>query len=148
MKILLPFLVIIGGACSATMLATNVKLKESLQSPVLTVAVAFFIGSLVMLALSATGLLGRGDLSRVKEVPWWAWTGGLLSIVAVIILVFAKSQGNATAFVAAGGVFGQLLMAMLIDHYGWLETEKSPINGWKIAGAVLLLVGALLMGKK
>lgn len=37
---------------------------------------------------------------------------------------------------------------MLIDHFGWLGVEKSPINAWKIGGAVLLLGGALLMQRR
>lgn len=38
--------------------------------------------------------------------------------------------------------------AMVIDHLGWLGVEKSPINAWKVFGAVLLAAGALLMQKK
>lgn len=147
-KTLIPFFVLLGGIASGTMVATNSRLKETFQSPALTIAVAFLIGSLFMFLVAATGLTGKSDFSKINETPWWAWIGGILSIAAVTIMLVAKESGGGTAFVLAATVVGQQVAALALEHNGWLGTEKSPINGWKIAGFLLLAGGALLMGKK
>ena len=38
-------------------------------------------------------------------------------------------------------IAGQLGVAMVIDHFGWLGVERSPITAAKIAGVALLAVG-------
>lgn len=100
-----------------------------------------------MALLTASGLMGRGRLDALGAAPWWAWAGGLFSVAAVLVSILALKQSGA-APVIAGTVFGQLVAAMVIDHFGWLGVEKSPLNIWKVGGAVLLLGGALLMQRK
>jgi transporter family-2 protein len=39
----------------------------------------------------------------------------------------------------------QMLVRMLISHFGILESPVSPINGVKVIGGVLLVLGAVLM---
>lgn len=148
MKYVIPFLVVLAGAGTAAMIPMTTRLKETLLSPLLAVALTSAIGILCLLLLAAMGVLGKSDLSRVGQVPWWAWLGGILGGTATVIFVLAKDQGGATALIAAGSIFGQLTMAMVIDNYGWLDAQKQPINAWKIAGAILLCAGALMMGKK
>jgi len=45
-------------------------------------------------------------------------------------------------------VLGQLVAALVLDHFGWLGVPRIPINAWRIAGAVGLFVSALLMQHK
>ena len=146
-KVVLPLLVLLGGLFTGVMVAANGRLKDAVQSPALTVALAFAIGSAVMFLVAATGLTGKNDWSRALQTPWWAWIGGILSVFAVMFIVIANAQGSA-AFILAAGVVGQQVVALALAHFGWLGTEKEPINGYKIGGFVLLVAGALLMGKK
>ena len=48
----------------------------------------------------------------------------------------------------AATVFGQLLAATVMDHFGWLGVPQLRINAWRIFGVLLVLGGALLMQKK
>ena len=50
--------------------------------------------------------------------------------------------------VIAATVFGQLIAAVVIDHFGWLGVPQVRLNPWRIAGAVLLFVAALMMQKR
>lgn len=147
MKYGLIVLVVLAGAGIPIQVAMNSKLREAVQSPPAAVALAFLIGSLAMAALAASKLMGSAHWDQLGSAPWWAWGGGLFSVAAVIISVVALPQAGAGA-VVAGTVFGQLSAAMVLDHFGWLGVDKSPINGWKIGGAILLFAGALLMQRK
>jgi transporter family-2 protein len=40
-------------------------------------------------------------------------------------------------------ITGQILMAIVVSHFGILESPKDPINMQKMIGAVLVLTGAI-----
>ncbi|MBC8155878.1 MAG: DMT family transporter, partial [Bacteroidetes bacterium] len=42
-------------------------------------------------------------------------------------------------------VAGQLMAALVMDHYGWLGFSLHPANGWRLLGAMLIMVGVLLV---
>ncbi|MBC8139697.1 MAG: DMT family transporter [Fibrella sp.] len=148
MKILLPILILLTGVGTGIMVACNSRLKDSLGSPAFTVAVAFAIGSAFLFAVAATGVSGKITLASAGDTPWWAWAGGILSIIAVLVILIANKESGSGALILAASVVGQQAAALASEHNGWLGTEKTPINGWKIAGFLLLVGGAVLMGKK
>lgn len=147
MKYLIIALAVLGGVGIPIQVAANNRLRDAVQSPALAITLAFVIGSLGMAALTLSGVLGRGHLAGATSAPWWVWVGGLLSAFAVVVSVIGLPKAGAGAIVAAT-VFGQLAAAVAIDHFGWLGVQRAPVNAWRIAGAMLLLVGALLMQKK
>jgi transporter family-2 protein len=53
--------------------------------------------------------------------------------------------GVALAFSLAIG--GQMLVTLLIDHFGWLGVPEKPINLWRVFGAALITVGVILIRK-
>jgi transporter family-2 protein len=53
--------------------------------------------------------------------------------------------GIALAFSLAIG--GQMLVTLLIDHFGWLGVPEKPINLWRVLGAALITVGVILIRK-
>ena len=57
--------------------------------------------------------------------------------------VRALGAGGLTAVTIAG----QLGVAIVIDHFGWLGVEKSPITVAKVSGVLLLAVGTWLVIK-
>src|SRR5580765_5185949 len=139
--------VVLAGAGIPVQVASNNRLDKAVSSAPLSVAISFVIGSLAMLILTATGLMGHPKLAGTASAPWWAWVGGLLSAAVVIVSVIALPQSGAAAVIAAT-VFGQLLAAAALDHFGWLGVPQIRINAWRICGIVLLLGGTLLMQRK
>jgi uncharacterized membrane protein YdcZ (DUF606 family) len=55
--------------------------------------------------------------------------------------VRALGAGGLTAVTFAG----QLGVAIVIDHFGWLGVERSPITVAKVSGVLLLAVGTWLV---
>jgi len=146
-KYLMIGLVALAGAGIPVQVAANHRLEEAVRSPALSVALAFATGSLLMGALALSGVLGQGRLAGIASAPWWVWTGGLLSVLIVLASILVLPRAGAGAVIAAT-VFGQLVAAVVLDHFGWLGVKQIPINAWRIAGMLFLMVGAALMQRK
>jgi transporter family-2 protein len=81
--------------------------------------------------------------STLSSAPWWIWTGGLLGAVYVAVsIVLVQRLGGAVAFSLV--VFGQMVCALVMDHYGWLGLAQHEISIGRIVG-VGLVVGGVVM---
>jgi len=88
--------------------------------------------------------IGKGDWSRIGEVPWYGYTGGLLS-VAIIYGVMAAIPKIGAANATAAIIVGQVGAAMLLDLFGLFGLEKVPWSWWRLLGIILLATGGKLM---
>ncbi|KUK35892.1 MAG: bacterial/archaeal transporter family-2 protein [Clostridia bacterium] len=101
------------------------------------------IGAAALVALLLLKL-GQGDLSRIGEAPWYAYLGGLLSVVIIYTVMFSISKlGVAVATTSI--IVGQVSTALIIDHFGLFGLKEIPFTWWKLLGIVLLATGAKLM---
>ncbi|HZB76421.1 MAG TPA: DMT family transporter [Solirubrobacteraceae bacterium] len=133
---------VIGGVLAAQA-PLNSQLGRSvggLQASVVALGVSFA----AVLALAAlTG--GVGGLRRIGEAPLHVAVGGgligALYVGSIVWTVRALGAGGLTAVTIAG----QLGLAIVIDHYGWLGVERSPVNAGKLAGVALLALGTWLV---
>jgi transporter family-2 protein len=74
------------------------------------------------------------------------FTGGLIGAFYVAAITFIiPTLGTALTFALI--IAGQLLAAMVIDHYGWLGMSVQEISAGRIIGAVLLIAGVILIRK-
>jgi len=67
---------------------------------------------------------------------------GASIVFAVTFLVPAKTGGAATGFIFL--VTGQVLIGILLSHFGWLGSPVDQIT-WKKAGGVVLLLAGLFL---
>lgn len=148
MQYLLLGLIALAGMGLATQDALNAQLRSAVKSPLLGAFVSFVVGAVVLGLMSAFGVMGRGKLSDLLHTPWWVWAGGgLLGAFAVTAALIGIPKVSAGTVIAAT-VFGELVAAVVIDHFGWLGVPQIKLNGWRIGGAVLLFVAAIMMQKK
>ncbi|RVA03025.1 EamA-like transporter family protein, partial [Mesorhizobium sp. M7A.F.Ca.US.002.01.1.1] len=76
--------------------------------------------------------------------PWLFVAGGMLGGFYVTLSTILTPRIGAAALMAFL-VAGQLLAGMLIDRVGFLGVAVREISLGRVAGAVLLLAGALLV---
>lgn len=130
--------VVIGGV-----LATQAPLNSALartvggvQASVVALGISFL--ALLALALLAGGLSG---IARLGEAPLHVAIGGgligALYVGSIVWTVRALGAGGLTAATIAG----QLALAVVIDHFGWLGVARSPITATKVLGIALLALG-------
>ena len=105
---------------------------------------AYCVGLAALLAVSVLAG-GLGGIAKAGDAPWWALVGGgLIGAVYVASIVWTVRALGAGGLTAAT-IAGQLAVAMVIDHFGWLGVERQPITGAKLAGVALLAAGAWLI---
>jgi bacterial/archaeal transporter family-2 protein len=106
--------------------------------------VALFV-SLVALTTLAAVTGGIGGIRRIGDAPWHVAIGGGLAgalyVGSIVWTVRALGAGGLTAVTIAG----QLSVAVVMDHYGWLGVERTPVTAAKVAGIVLLGLGTWLV---
>ena len=133
---------VVGGLV-ATQAPLNSQLGRTvggLQASVVALAVSF----VALLALAAV-TDGLGGIRRIGDAPLYvAIGGGLAGALYVGSIVFTVRALGATGLTAVT-IAGQLVLAMVIDHFGWLGVERSPITAVKIAGVALLALGTWLV---
>jgi transporter family-2 protein len=108
--------------------------------------------ALISTSLSTTSLLiiallerhPVASINQLTDGPWWIWTGGFLGAALVALtLVMVTRLGGAVLFAAI--VVGQMLTALTIDHYGFFGVPQHSINAPRVAGALCLVLGVVLI---
>ena len=83
---------------------------------------------------------------KLAQVPWWAWLGGLISIISTVIaLAFAQKLGSGVftgATVTAG-----LVTSVLLDHFGLIGFKQHTAGPARILGCALMIAGLWIISK-
>ena len=140
--ILLPLALGIGIAMSVQT-ALNTQLREYLASPLQAAFFSFLIGTILLALLVTFQDAEKPALSQLVQIPWWLWLGGFLGVYAISLSIYTAPQLGLLTL-SALIIFGQLTMSMLLDHFGWLGTERVTFNWQRLAGAVIIFVGVIL----
>jgi transporter family-2 protein len=140
------FLAILAGMAMPTQAAINSRLAESVQSPVLAAFISFAVGTVALFVYILLAGVPLGNLATSKTAPLVAWTGGFLGAFFVSVMVSVVPRiGVALTFSLAIG--GQMLVTLLIDHFGWLGVPTKEINMMRVFGAALITIGVVLIRK-
>jgi bacterial/archaeal transporter family-2 protein len=137
-------LAFVAGMALTIQVGINSTLRHGLGNPALATLVSFIVGTVglvLFLLLTRTSLPTR---AAIASVPPWAWFGGLVGAFYVATTVIVGPRlGSATLLALV--ILGQLLAALVIDHFGWIGFPQHSISAVRIAGAVLLFSGVLLI---
>ncbi len=142
----LMVLALTAGAMMPTQAATNNRMAIAVGSPVFAAFLSFLVGTVLLLVVTLASGLGSASYAAVTQAPPVAWLGGLFGacfVTAAVLLV--PRLGVAMTFSLF--VAGQLLMSMIIDHYGLLGVEVKEISLPRVAGIVLITAGVILIRK-
>jgi transporter family-2 protein len=136
---------ILSGAFIPIQAPINAQLAKGLGLPIAAAAFSFLSGAVVLgvLSIAVTRLQGI-SLDWKAPAPWLFVAGGCLGGAYVTISTILTPRIGAAALMAFL-VAGQLLAGMLLDRIGFLGVAVREISVGRVAGAVLLLVGALLV---
>jgi transporter family-2 protein len=134
---------ILVGAGLTIQVGMNATVRLTIGSPVIATIVNFGVGLAALLLLAvATG--ARVVPGSVGNVPAWAWFGGLLGAAYVAATTVLGPRLGAAALLALT-LAGQMVAALLVDHYGVIGFPQNPVTPARLAGAALLVAGVLLI---
>ncbi len=79
------------------------------------------------------------------SVPYYLWfSGGFMSVVGISLYYYTIPKLGLSVMISYG-LCGQLLFALIVGHYGWLNLPVTHITPVRGIGAVTVIVGVLLM---
>ena len=137
-------LALVAGAMMPTQAATNNKMAVVVDSPVLSALISFIVGTIALLVYMLISGVSLASLASVKEAPAIAWAGGLLGaffVTAAVTLV--PRLGVAMTFSLM--VAGQMLVTLVIDHFGLLGVPMKEVSLARIGGILLITAGVVLI---
>jgi len=101
------------------------------------------IGTLIVLIIMIFAG-GWASADKLGQVPWWAYLGGVLSVLIIYALVLSMPKvGVANATTAI--IVAQISMAVLIDAFGLFGIKRHSFSYYDILGIVLLVIGARIL---
>jgi transporter family-2 protein len=90
-------------------------------------------------------LIARGgNLMQWRSVPWYALIAGLFGLVITVAINITIPRLGATTTIVLV-VVGQLIIGMVIDHFGLLDTTVRVFTPSRLVGIVVLLLGTYLI---
>ena len=135
-----------AGAMMPTQAATNNKMAEAVGSPILSAFLSFVVGTVALLFYVLASGVSLGSLASVKDAPPIAWAGGLFGaffVTAGVTLV--PRLGVAMTFSLL--IAGQMIVTLIIDHFGLLGLPVKEVSMARVAGIVLIAAGVVLIRK-
>jgi len=140
----LYLLALFAGVSVATQQVLNGSLRTSLDSPAWAGFFSYLGGLLTMIVV----LFALGERwpawTAVANTPWWAWSGGVLGGVFIMLMILLLPPLGAATLIALV-VAGQLLLTITLDHFGLFGLTPHPVSLSRLAGAALLIAGVVLI---
>ncbi|MCK6585076.1 MAG: DMT family transporter [Anaerolineales bacterium] len=91
-------------------------------------------------------LIYGSRLSQWRSVPWYTLGAGVFGLVVIAAISFMIPRaGVATSITAI--VAGQLLVSIILDHFGLLGTAVKPLDITRVIGISVVLLGVWLTVK-
>ncbi len=140
-------LTLITGALIPIQAATNTAFSKSAGNPFLTGLMVFIVGLIGMalfVFLTRTPLPTRQQL---VAAPLYSYLGGIIIatyVVMITLLIPRIGVGTAIGLI----VTGQIICAVIIDHFGFFDVAVRTVSVTRIAGMLLMIGGVYLVMRK
>jgi transporter family-2 protein len=137
------------GAIAGGMIAIQSVLNSTLGQ-----RMGNFGSVLVLTVVSITTLIvlilifpNTADIKQRPSISeWYLYVGGVLGVAILVAPIFLVPRIGTTSTLVAI-VMGQMVMALLIDHFGIFASPKIEVTLTRVLGIALVTFGAFLVGK-
>lgn len=135
---------LIAGMGVALQAGINLKLRLSLNSALFAALINFAVGTVALIVIFVAAVLGGTQsvptMTSIRQTNWWMWAGGMLGAFYIFTTIFASQKiGFANMFSLV--IAGQIILAVILDHFGLLGNTIHILGPSRIAGVVLLIAG-------
>jgi bacterial/archaeal transporter family-2 protein len=139
-------IILVAGALQAWGPPMNGALRKALINPWLASLVAFLpvISLLGVLWFCLPRPFPTAD--GIDAMPWWAPLGGIIGAFAVIAGLLFVDRVGAGAF-AGLMITANILMSLVIDHFGLFGVEQHSLGAGRVIGAVFMVTGIFAIAK-
>ncbi|MEO7658907.1 MAG: DMT family transporter [Pyrinomonadaceae bacterium] len=137
-------LAVFAGAMMPTQAATNNKMAAFVDSPVIAAFISFVIGTIALFVYVVASGTPLGNFAAAKDAPPVAWIGGFLGaffVTATVMLVPRLGVAMTFSLIIAG----QMIVTLVIDHFGLLGVPVKEVSLARIGGILLITAGVILI---
>ncbi len=139
-------LAIAAGAMNPAQAGANAELRKTSSAALFSAVIVYLSGLLGVLLIQLFVRESWPGAEKLGRVPWWAWTGGLLSIAATMAgISFAQKMGS--------GVFtglsltAAMITSILLDNFGLIGFKVHPASLPRIGGCLLMIIGLWMVAR-
>jgi transporter family-2 protein len=137
-------LALLAGAMLPLQAALNARLGCALGSSVWAASISGAVTTLTLVIVGVAVLRAPPRVGGIADLPWWAWTGGLCGVVALVGMTSAAPRLGAATMIAAV-ICGQVIFSLILDRFGLFGLAVQPLSPRRLLAACLLLSGAVLI---
>ena len=134
----------IAGAAMSIQGVMNTRLGEKIG---IYESNAFVQGTAFLLSLLAVWILGKGSFREMANVNKLYLFGGVLGLVITVTVMLGIGKLSPTVAISTI-LISQLLVAAIIDAFGWMGSEQMAFGWNKFAGLAVMIGGVLLFKYK
>lgn len=139
-------LIAIGAGALAPLQGTNAELYKHWQQPIWTTIWFYLTGLATILLVQAAFRQHLPTHEAVVAAPWWAYVGGILSIVTTMAaLMFAQKLGS--GMFTGLSLTASILVSILLDQMGWIGFKQHTASPLRLLGGVLMCGGVWLVSR-
>jgi len=136
----------LAGAVVPYQALANGQLGRALGHPLWATLVSLMVGVLALVPLLTLSGIPAPQWGKAFTAPAWIWFGGLAGLIYVSTALFMAPRLGVSTFILAV-VVGQVLGAMLMDHFGLAGLAVQPVSLRKLIGAACVLAGFIVYSK-
>lgn len=137
-------LAVLAGMAVPIQASLNSRLASSLGHEIPAAAFALGLGCVTLLVFMLVTGVPLTNFAALKNTPGGFIVGGLFGAFFVTSMVFTVPRIG-VALSMALTVGGQMLVGLVIDHFGWAGMEQKEISLLRLVGAILITLGVILI---
>jgi len=146
MKMILLLSALGAGMLVPIQAVLNTKMGRALGDSVFAALISFSVGTVSLFVYALVVRIDLGSIRQASGLPWMVWAAGCLGAVFVAAtIILTPRLGAALTFSLV--VAGQLLMSVIMDHFGALGIQIQPMSWMRLVGIALITAGVVLIQK-
>ena len=143
--LLLTLVALVTGGLIALQAPINAEAATRLGHPISAATMSFCVGTVLLIAITLLFARNSTNLGALQTMPLYMLLGGGLLGAGYVTVTLILAPKIGIAAVMALGIAGQLGAALLLDRFGLFELVERELSVGRVGGAVLVLVGALMV---
>lgn len=136
-------LAMFAGAVVPFQAASNATLGRMVGHPLMATFISLSVSLILTIVALVAFKVHLPSWSTLSQIPSWAWLGGVAGVIYISVALILTPKLGVLSFMMAV-MAGQLIAAMLLDHFGLMGLNIKPITLWRLAGLALVLIGLFL----
>ncbi|CAA0114729.1 Uncharacterised protein [Zhongshania aliphaticivorans] len=141
--LLFPMIALLIGACIPVQASLNAALSKSWGNVYYPTLVLFTVALLCIGFVVVAKGIRPPNFAAVSSAPSYGYMAGLILVSNILLITYlapGMGMGNAIFYI----VTGQIVAAVIIDHFGMFGVSKIHLSWHRVSGVMLMVLGLSL----